>query len=163
MAQVGPPQMVNDPLVAKAGTRYDPEKGFHDPWVAEHPYRRKMGREIGRGQGRRGQPNTPGFSMGDIAQRRRNYTMGIPDPQRPRDLTGIPEFDKPKIEAAEKAKESPAQAAKREREENETPEEREQRLEERKKRKKERRAERLLQEQMHVAAVLKKPLHFIQV
>ena len=104
--------------------------------------------------------------MGDIAQRRKTYTLGIPDPNRPRDLTGIPEFDKIKIEAAAKAKETEAQKianVKKEREENETPEEKESRLDERTKRKKQRKKERLLQEQMHIASVMGKPLQWVQV
>ena len=102
--------------------------------------------------------------------------MGIPDPNRPRNLTGIPELDKEAIEKHKQEKETPMQKMKREREENETPEEKEKRLEERAKRKRERKKERLLQEQKHIASVmgelvnyllqqtnlLGKPLHFIQ-
>ena len=97
VAQVGPPQMINDPLLARAGTRYEADKPIKDPWVAEHPFANRpnfRGNDTVRGRGR-----GRGFSanVGDIAQRRKNYTLGIPDPQRPRDLTGIPEFDKPKV------------------------------------------------------------------
>ena len=151
--------MINDPLLAKAGSRYNPDKEIRDPWVAEHPYhRRGTGDFRGRGRGRGGAQN-----LGDIAQRRRTYTLGIPDPNRPRDLTGIPEFDKPKIEAAQRANESEAVRAVRERDEKETPDDRDVREVERTQRKKRRKKERLLQEQMHVASVMGKPLLFVQV
>ena len=86
--------------------------------------------------------------------------MGIPDPNRPRNLTGIPELDKEAIEKHKQEKETPMQKMKREREENETPEEKEKRLEERAKRKRERKKERLLQEQKHIASVMGKFYHF---
>ena len=86
--------------------------------------------------------------------------MGIPDPNRPRNLTVIPELDKEAIEKHKQEKETPMQKMKREREENETPEEKEKRLEERAKRKRERKKERLLQEQKHIASVMGKFYHF---
>jgi len=197
-------EMPPDPLVARAGSKFDSVTGPRDRWMAEHPYkpewhqeeqaRRKAeyglqtdmtlpggqdpripqgfrggpnpfrgGFRGGRGGGRgRGDPRNHPSNQGDIASRRRNYTMGIPDPNRPRNLTGIPELDKEAIEKHKQEKETPMQKMKREREENETPEEKEKRLEERAKRKRERKKERLLQEQKHIASVMGKPLHFIQ-
>ena len=72
-------------------------------------------------------------------------------------------MNRKKLEAIEKAKETEYEKQKREKEENETPEEKEVRLKERSERKKERKRQRLLQEQVHIATVLKRPLGFIQV
>lgn len=174
VSQVAPPSMVNDPLVAKSGKNYNPATGApRDPWVAEHPYRQfheereeRNARGGFRGRGRGGRGGFDNTNQGDIANRRRNYTMGIPDPNRPRDLTGIPEFDQPKIEAAKKAKETVYEKDKREqqedREENETPDQKQSREQTREKRKKERKKERLLDEQKHIAIKMEKPLQWVQ-
>ena len=182
-----------DPYMARAGSKYDPQTGPRDKWMAEHPFRPDWvqeeqarqrgvmgadqripanfrggpnplrGGSRGRGSRGRGRGGMSDFrSGGDIAARRRTYTMGIPDPDRPRNLTGIAELDKEAIEKAKQAKETPMQKMTRERAENETEDEKKRRLEERAKRKKERKKERLLQEQKHIASVMGKPLHFIQ-
>jgi len=84
------------------------------------PFRGGMMRGRGRGRGRddRNHPS----NQGDIAARRKTYTMGVPDANRPRNLTGIAELDKDVIEKHNQAKETPMQKMKREREENETEE-----------------------------------------
>ena len=122
------------------------------------PFRGRGGRGRGRGRDDRNHPS----NQGDIAARRKTYTMGVPDANRPRNLTGIAELDKDVIEKHQQSKETPMQKMKREREQNETSDDKDKREAERAKRKKERKKERLLQEQKHIASVMGKPLQFIQ-
>ncbi|CBY41076.1 unnamed protein product, partial [Oikopleura dioica] len=169
------PQMVNDPYVARAGSNYNgPEKPV-DRWQAAHPFAAKIAeREANQRGGFRGRGGYRGRggiaaqqNVGDIAARRRNYTCGVPDPRapKPQELTGVPELDKVKIEAAKLANQTDAEKWRKERDmrfENESAEDKTKRLTDRQARKKQRKKARYLEEQQHVARVLQKPLSFVQ-